>query len=68
MPTYRKPYEIIGHAYDADLHCVSCTIARFSGQLTAAARDSEGNPPYPITLGDEHDTPPHCGDCGDPLD
>ena len=64
---YRKTHEVIGYAYDADLHCVRCTGARFENPDANDTTDSEGNPIGPIFLADEHDTEPHCGDCHEPL-
>ena len=26
MPDYQKSYEIIGYTYDADVHCIACTV------------------------------------------
>lgn len=61
MNHYRKVYEVVGYAFDADLHCLECTNARFPN-MTESTEDSEGNTPTPIFLGGtiESDI---CGDC-----
>ena len=66
MPHFRKLYEVIGYAYDADLHCVDCTKERFP--LPNQAVDSEGNEVYPVFLGEEDNENSVCADCHLPLD
>ena len=66
MPTYRKTYEVIGYAYEADMHCPDCARKRFKNPDKAT--DNEGNEVRPIFLGDEHDSPPYCGDCHELLE
>ena len=64
MIPYRKAYEVIGFAYEADLHCLECTSKRFNGDayaLNFTAIDSEGNIISPVFLGDDHGY--HCGNC-----
>ena len=64
MLHFRKSYEVIGYAYEADLHCLDCTSARFkanANRLNFIAIDSEGNTVSPIFLGEDHGE--HCGDC-----
>lgn len=71
MIHYRKSYEVIGYAYDADLHCPECALKRFTqAQLDGddRATDSENNPIHPIFLSDEFESMPYCGDCHEPLD
>ena len=63
---------IVGYAYEADVHCVACTRRRFHaepgnhGRLDHAT-DSEGNPVTPIFDIDENADDEHCGDCGEKL-
>ena len=66
MPPFRKTYEVIGYAYEADIHCLDCARARFPNPDQAT--DNEGNEVHPVFLGDEFDTPPVCVDCFEPLD
>lgn len=66
MPQFRKTYEVIGYAYEADIHCPDCARKRFPNPNKAT--DNEGNEVHPVFLGDEFDTPPCCGDCFEPLD
>lgn len=63
----------IGYTYDADTHCLDCTVNRFGDaidfQSDQGAIDSEGNPVHPIFTTDE--TSPAgqwCGSCGDCFD
>lgn len=69
-PEYRKTYEIVGWAYEADLHCNPCALERFGPKLKDdqdPPADSEGNPVHPVFLGDlEGDEV--CGDCFGRLD
>lgn len=66
-----KAFEIIGWAYDADLHCDGCARERFGAKLDDdenAPEDSEGNEVHPMFAGDEHDPAGEfCGDCGGPI-
>ncbi len=69
--TYRKVYEIIGWVFEADIHCPECTYRRFpelQEDNNARIQDREGNEVRPIFLGDEHESPPYCGGCFQPLD
>jgi len=73
---YRKPFEIVGYTYEADLHCNDCAIARFGPVVervegpSLQGVDNEGNEIHPIFLDqlDEFDYEPHCGDCGALID
>jgi len=67
---FRKTYEVIGYAYEADLHCVACTIKRFGVRMEFLDKveDDEGNPIHPVFLGDEREGPEYCGDCREELD
>ena len=43
---YRKTYEVVGYTYDADMHCVDCTITHFGAEAMTrriSPTDSEGN-------------------------
>jgi hypothetical protein len=64
---YRKTYELVGYAYEADIHCLTCTGKRFPTVLFDGATDNEGSPVTPVFLGD---TEPgeYCGDCFQPID
>jgi hypothetical protein len=71
-PPYRKTYEIVGYAYDADLHCKPCTLRRFGDLVKFEGNeeldpayplvDGEGNPVYPLML-EEVRSDDTCGDC-----
>jgi len=64
-PEYRKTYEIVGWAYDADLRCNPCAQARFGDSLKDELNppaDQEGNPVTPVFLGDLRGDEV-CGDC-----
>lgn len=71
--------KVVGYSYDADIHCVDCTIKGFQPYLPESGHrtvedwldaedlphDSEGNEIHPIFDTDEAgDSPEHCGDCG----
>ena len=53
--------DIIGFTYDADIHCIPCTVARF-GPIHDDLIDSEGNPVRPVFTWDEL-SDDVCGDC-----
>ena len=62
---YRKTYEIVGWAYEGDIHCPCCAAKRFGERLKDEEHppeDREGNPISPVflgeTMGDEV-----CDDC-----
>jgi len=56
--------DVIGYAYEADLHCIACTVARFGHEPTEEDEDSEGNPIHPLFAGDEYQAEgEYCGDC-----
>lgn len=59
---YRKTYEVVGYTYEADHHCVDCTVARFGTDLDIV-EDSEGNSIHPMFLGDLIESTT-CGTCG----
>ena len=62
-----KTYDVIGYAYDADSHCLDCTVARFpeaDAEFTGC-EDTEGNGISPIFADGDHDpSGEYCGDCG----
>lgn len=74
--------DIVGYAYNADLHCITCTKADYSNRIikrgTPAgfqaddngipldAIDREGNPVHPVFV-DTADGSDMCGDCCRPL-
>lgn len=76
-----KSYDVIAYTFEADLHCVDCTIKRFGGLPEFGALDSEGNEPQPVfadqygDLVEEVDNDygsttqyaPRCADCGEEL-
>jgi hypothetical protein len=62
-----KAYDVIGYAYEADVHCLSCARARFDGEPDDETEDSEGNLVHPIFTGDECACAEVCGDCLEPL-
>lgn len=67
-----KSYDVVGYAYDADVHCVPCSqkaysqddldllstrhMAEFGGTL-----DSDPTPIFPNEAIENNE---HCGDCG----
>lgn len=61
--------QVLGYAYEADLHCIQCTISRFRGSPEFKEyEDSEGNPVHPILSGQDTsdlDDDMYCGDCFD---
>ena len=63
-----KAFDVLGYAYDADLHCLACTRQRFGRRACDDAEPpagSEGNEIHPVFAGDEHDPAgEYCGDCG----
>ena len=68
-PEYRKTYEIVGWAYEADLHCNPCAAKRFGPDLLKGKEmeDGEGNSVHPVFLGDLQGDEV-CGDCFKKLD
>ena len=76
-----KSYDVIGYTFEADVHCVACTIDRFGGLPEFGAVDSEGNEPHPVFADEYGDFvsevdndfggvtqyAPVCSDCGDEL-
>ena len=65
---YHRTYEIIGWAFEADLHCDDCTVSSLGGDPHKDSEliDREGNHLHPIFLGDVQGEL-HCGDCGKSL-
>lgn len=64
-----KAWDVIGYAYEADIHCVSCTKKRFPNvEDNDRLEDSEGNPIHPIFASDEGSDSEVCGDCGGSLE
>lgn len=61
--------DVIGYAYEAEIHCADCTRARFpeANDEFSDVLDREGNEVHPVFAGDEHETTVVCGDCGDEL-
>ena len=63
---YRKSYEVVGYAYEADLHCVECATVRFGQALDQWPKprpnDNEGNEVSPIFLDEAKDSDV-CRDC-----
>lgn len=62
---------VIAYTYEADVHCMECTIRRFGilELLACEAKDSEGNPVHPVFSTDEIAEPQEgCGTCGEPLE
>lgn len=55
-------FEVVGYAFEADVHCVDCTPPRYTRE---DAEDREGNPVMPIFAGDADGET--CGDCGELL-
>lgn len=71
--------DLIGYAYDAALHCVECTLDRFTAVVERAEHenadadehglpyellDSRGNPVAPIFETTELEADDACDDCG----
>ena len=71
---------VIGYTFEADCHCVRCTLARYQEKgfdilrgptgtdengLPYAAQDYEGNTVHPIFSTDEGQE--CCGDCGEEI-
>lgn len=62
---------IIGYTYEADVHCVACTVERFGeepgrGWVREDAVDNEGNAVHPVFSWDvEQDE--WCGTCGEKI-
>ena len=53
---------IIGYTYEADVHCVACTMLRFLDDPNAV--DDEGNQVHPIFSTDEGSPDgDYCADC-----
>lgn len=64
-----KAFDILGFSFEADLHCVECSIARFGEaglEADSEVTDSEGNTPKPI-FACEASLEDYCGDCHEPL-
>lgn len=71
MPYSQSATDVIGWAYDADLHCNRCARERFGDRLDDdqnPPEDSEGNPIHPVFASEEFEGTPHCGDCGEELE
>jgi len=56
---------IVGYTYEADFHCVSCTLLRFPPDEDGNryGEDIEGNPINPVWSFDDLDGDEVCGDC-----
>ena len=58
--------DVVGYAYEADVHCLECTEKRFPKMhdyLRAPETDREGNEISPIFAGE--DAYEDCGQCSD---
>lgn len=67
--TYVKAFAVLGYTFEADMHCLGCTAARFGDAVLEdgfEGVDSEGNPPHPIFACDSALTDA-CGTCHEPL-
>jgi hypothetical protein len=63
-----KAWEIVGWAYDADIHCLDCARKHFGPQLDDdLVDDSEGNEVSPVFCDAEDVETYHCGDCNEKL-
>lgn len=65
-------HDPIAYAYDADLHCAPCAVARFGAESGRAwvredARDAEGNPIGAVAPWDSVPCHSICGTCGEEL-
>jgi len=59
---------IIAYTYEADFHCVDCTLSRFGTYANLdQCEDSEGNSIHPVFSTDEV-YEPVCGDCLEEID
>lgn len=66
-------YDVVGYAYEADIHCPGCARERFpDGNLDAhhedldCPKDSEGDPVTPVFAdSDTPDAGEFCGTCGE---
>jgi hypothetical protein len=62
-----KAWEVVGWAYEADIHCPACAMKRFGSALeNPSSEDTEGNPIHPIFAACE-EAGDYCGDCGERL-
>ena len=62
--------DIIGWAYESDVHCIFCAALHFGPALhdeVTSLRDADGNPLHPIFASDERAETDCCGDCHEPL-
>jgi hypothetical protein len=65
--------DVVGYAYEADVHCVECSEKRFACEADSEPsdyEDNDGNPVHPIFAGgedayDEDGSVLRCGDCGE---
>lgn len=67
---FRKSYEVVAWTYDADMHCVGCTLNAFPALRSIVndyAVDSEGNDVTPVFL-DQIDDVYTCGTCHGVID
>lgn len=60
----RKSHEVIGYAYEADVHCLECSERRFSDTRKFTLDDNEVQP---VFLGEVSDYLT-CGDCHSKID
>ena len=52
---------VVGYTYEADVHCVDCTLERFPNPDNAI--DNEGNRVHAFFPGDEFDYQATCCEC-----
>lgn len=66
----RKAWAVVAYTYDADIHCVDCTLNRFP-QLRSIvndyATDSEGND-VNVVFSSDYEGGDHCGTCHESID
>lgn len=60
--------DVVGYAYDAAMHCPSCTRKRFpeADDEFSNVQDSEGNDIHPVFVGEDAEGQ-SCDDCGESL-
>lgn len=58
-----KAWDILGYAYEADMHCLDCARKRFGPKLdNAETEDSDGNKLAPL-FASSVEQQEVCGDC-----
>lgn len=71
-------YQVVAYAYEADLHCIACTLERFNFSqeedldfacaIDKTPVDREGNEIGAVFGNAEFEHSQYCADCGDELD